>query len=98
MPCRMGDLRNKEVISVSDGTRIGFVSDIEIDTQSARLTAVIIYGKLRLMGLLGRAEDIVIPWESIALIGGDTVLVNYRPREYNKKENALVKFFDKIGF
>jgi len=98
MSCRMGDLRNKEVINVKDGTRIGFVSDVEIDTRSAALTAVVVYGRLRLFGLLGREPDFVIPWKDISLIGDDTVLVDYQPPEDRKKEGALARFFEKISF
>ena len=75
MVCRMDSLRDKEVINVKDGGRIGFVCDVEVDTQEARLTAVVVYGKMRLFGLLGREADFVIPWGDIVLIGEDTVLV-----------------------
>ena len=62
MTCRMDALRDKEVINVKDGGRIGFVSDVEVDTKEARLTAVVVYGRLRLFGLFGREPDFVIPW------------------------------------
>lgn len=97
MKCRMGDLRNKEVINVKDGGRIGFVSDIEVDTRTAQLTAVVVYGRLRLFGLLGREPDIVIPWKDISLIGNDTMLVSYERPEEQKKSGALAKFFDKLS-
>ena len=77
MTCRLDSLRDKEVINVKDGGRIGFVSDAEVDTQEAKLTAVVVYGRLRLFGLLGREADFVIPWKDIVLIGEDTVLVQY---------------------
>ena len=63
MTCRMGDLRNKEVINVRDGSRMGYVCDLELDTAAAALTALVVYGKLRLFGILGREPDLVIPWE-----------------------------------
>ena len=78
MTCRLDSLRDKEVINVKDGGRIGFVSDAEVDTQEAKLTAVVVYGRLRLFGLLGREADFVIPWKDIVLIGEDTVLVQGR--------------------
>ena len=76
MVCRMDSLRDKEVINVKDGGRIGFVCDVEVDTQEARLTAVVVYGKLRLFGLLGREEDTMIPWADIRQIGQDVLLVH----------------------
>ncbi len=98
MNCRMGELRNKEVINVKDGARIGFVSDVEIDTRTAALTAVIVYGRLRLFGLLGREPDFVIPWKDISLIGDDTMLVNYQKPEAEKETGRLKKLLDKITF
>ena len=77
--CRIGDFRYKDVICVNNGLRLGHVCDVELDLQCARLTAIIIYGKSRLFGLLGREEDIVICWNDIQLIGEDTILVNYCP-------------------
>ena len=40
----MGDLRNKEVINVRDGSRMGYVCDLELDTAAAALTALVVYG------------------------------------------------------
>ncbi|WP_242964873.1 YlmC/YmxH family sporulation protein [Scatolibacter rhodanostii] len=98
MNCRMGELRNKEVVNVKDGIKIGYISDIEIDTKTARLSAIIIYGRLRWLGLLGREDDVVIPWSQITLIGSDAVLVEYEePREY-KKHSVISEFLDKISF
>lgn len=98
MSCRMGELRNKEVINVKNGDRIGFISDVEIDTRTAALTAVVVYGRLRLFGLLGREPDLVVPWKDIALIGEDTVLVNYEEAEPLEKRGVLAKLLDKLSF
>ena len=35
MNCRFTDLRHKEVISACDGTRIGFIDDVIVDTKCA---------------------------------------------------------------
>lgn len=80
MVCRMDSLRDKEVINVKDGGRIGFVCDVEVDTQEARLTAVVVYGKLRLFGLLGREEDRYIPWDRVRRFGEDIILVEQEPQ------------------
>lgn len=57
--------------------RLGSVCDLEIDMTTARVAALVIYGKLRWFGLFGREDDIVIRWEDIQVIGDDTILVNY---------------------
>lgn len=75
MGCRMAELRSKEVISIKDGGRLGFVCDVELDTHTAAITALVIYGRARLLGLMGRDQDVVIPWKDIEMIGDDIVLV-----------------------
>ncbi len=75
MTCRIDELRNKQVVCVGDGVVLGFVSDIELDTANGMLTSIIIFGRLRFFGLLGREEDIIIPWQDIRVIGSETILV-----------------------
>jgi YlmC/YmxH family sporulation protein len=94
MACTLSELRNKEVISQCNGARIGFVDDLEVDTRSARICSLVIYGRLKFFGLLGRHDDCIIPWESISLIGEDTILVscdNKKRRKHRKRVGFLKK-------
>lgn len=91
MRCRIVDMRNKEVINVKTGVRLGCVSDIEVDTKDARLVAIVIYGRLRWCGLLGREDDIIIRWEDIEIIGEDTILVKHNV-ECKRKKRRLPEF------
>lgn len=75
MDCRIGDLRYKEVINVNTGIRLGYVSDGVFDIKSGRMRALVVPGAYKVMGLFGRSEDFVIPWESIRRIGDDIILV-----------------------
>lgn len=77
MNCRIYDMRHKEVINLKDGTRLGNVCDVEIDTVNAKVAAIVIYGRLRCFGLFGREDDIIIKWQDIHVIGDDTILVSY---------------------
>lgn len=81
MDTRMGQLRLKEVISIGDGSRFGYVSDLDLDLDSGQVKALVIHGRLRLFGLLGREEDLVIPWECVKRFGEDTILVDGIPRQ-----------------
>ena len=40
MQCRMRDLRCKEVINISDGCRLGFVSDVDIRIPEGQVIAI----------------------------------------------------------
>lgn len=77
MIARITDMHDKEVINVCDGTRLGFVDDLEVDTCTAQITALVINGRTRLFGLLGREPDVVIQWKDIEVIGDETILVNF---------------------
>ena len=77
MQCRITDLHEKEVIDICTGNRLGCVDDVEVDTCTAQLCALVVFGRSRFLGLFGREEDIVIPWREIEIIGEETVLVNH---------------------
>ena len=76
MICRIDEMKNKQVVCVKDGCVLGYISDIELDTEKGRLTSIVIYGRLRFFGLFGREDDIVIPYDDIEVIGAETVLVS----------------------
>ena len=76
MICRITNMHDKEVINVCDGSRLGCVDDVEIDTCSAQLCAIVIHGRPKAMGLMGHEEDLVIPWKQIEIIGEETILVS----------------------
>ncbi len=82
MSCRIGDLRNKQVVCIKNGCVLGFISDVEINTSSGNLEAIVIFGRPRFLGLLGREDDIVIPWSEIDVIGQETVLVVTDPTPF----------------
>lgn len=75
METRIADLRYKEVISVEDGTRYGYVGDMEIDLETGRVKALVVPGRRRFFGLLGHEEDKYIPWDAISRFGEDIILV-----------------------
>ena len=77
MTARISDMHNKEVINICDGNRLGYVDDLEVDTCTAQITALVICGHSRLFGLMGRDNDIIIQWKDIEVVGDETILVNF---------------------
>lgn len=76
MEAKIGDLRYKEIIDVSDGSRYGYPQDVVMEVTSGQVTALIVPGRPRLFGLLGREEDIIIPWTRVRQVGEDIILVD----------------------
>jgi len=73
---RMYDLRQKEIINTKDGARFGFVSDLQFDETEGKVTALIVPGPGRVLGVFGRDQEYRIPWDNIVKIGEDIILVD----------------------
>ena len=76
MTCRITELQYKELVDISDGTRYGFIGDLEIDVETGAIKKLIICGRARAFGLLGRKPDVVFSWSAIKRIGADLILVD----------------------
>ena len=94
MQCRMRDMRNKEVINVCDGCRLGFVADVDIKLPEGQVIAIIVYGPYRWFGLFGRGEEYYIPWDCIQRIGDDIILIDkpFQRRDPNMERRRRQKF------
>ena len=75
MVCSVNALREKEVINVKDGARLGFVGDVEVDLDTGSLISIVIPGAYKLAGLFGREQDVIIKWDDIKKIGDDLIIV-----------------------
>ena len=76
------DFKYKEVINLSDGERLGFVYDMEIDLNSGSITKLIVPGREK-KSVFSKSRGFKIPWDSIKKIGDDIILVDV----YNQVEN-----------
>ena len=81
MRMRLTDLRCREVVSVTDAARLGFVGDVELEGESGQVLGLIVPGRLRLFGLLGREKERYIPWQAVRQLGEEIILVDEMQRE-----------------
>lgn len=88
MICRFAELQYKEIIDITSGTRYGFVSDVELDLDHGSIESVIIRGRPRLWGLLGREPDAVFPWPAVRRVGEDIILVDVSSLNGGEREQA----------
>lgn len=72
--CNSEDFREKEVVSITDGRRLGCVAEIEFNVCDGKLTAIVVNGSVGFFG--GGKDPIVIPWDKIVRIGEDVILVD----------------------
>ena len=78
---RVTDLSCKEVVCIGDGARLGYVSDVEVEVPGGQVCAIVVPGKGRWLGLFGRSDDYVIPWNAIRRVGDDIILVDCQTAE-----------------
>jgi YlmC/YmxH family sporulation protein len=73
---KTSELKQKEVININDGRRLGLVSDMEINMETGNLEAIVIPAGGKFLGFFSKENDIVIGWSSIRKIGIDVILVD----------------------
>ena len=83
-------LCEKDIISISTGQNIGRADDIEFDEKSATVQNLVVFGRPKLFGLLGRGKDVRIAWKDVMTVGRDVILIN--SNEYIQSDkNGKVK-------
>jgi len=82
---KISEFQIKDVVSVSNGKRLGNIYDLEINVTTGKIEAIIIQGNAKVMGLFGRDNDIVIPWKQIVKIGTDVILVRHNEVGVNEE-------------
>ncbi|CDB90907.1 putative uncharacterized protein [Clostridium sp. CAG:253] len=72
---RICELREKEVVNVCDGERLGNICDIDFEERTGRICTLVIPGPCKIFGIIGRDSEYLIPYECVKRIGADVVLV-----------------------
>ena len=93
MSTKFTELHCKEVICVSDGRRLGYISDACVEIPTGNIVSIVVPGPCRFFGLFGRQDDYIIPWSRICKMGPDIVLVDVRPEECRCQRGKPRLFF-----
>jgi YlmC/YmxH family sporulation protein len=72
---KLSDLRQKEVINIPDGKRLGCICDLEIDICDGKVCAIIVPGPSKFFSFFRQERCHVIPWCRIIRVGEDVILV-----------------------
>jgi len=75
---RLSHLSGKEVINLSDGSRLGVIDECELtfDSQSGRINTILVPNKNGLMSFFSENRTITIPWQAIKRIGDEVIIVD----------------------
>ena len=89
------DLSEKDVIQLKTGENLGRIDDLAFE--DGQITQVVLHGRARMFGLLGRDDDLFIPWAAVKTIGTDVIMwmPKCRPRTQITSEKAGCKTTEK---
>ncbi|MBO7208842.1 MAG: YlmC/YmxH family sporulation protein [Clostridia bacterium] len=74
--CKFSELKNKEVINVSTGERLGFVCDMEFDSETGKVSSIVLPPSKNKLFSFNKENETVIMWNEIKRIGNDIIIVN----------------------
>ena len=72
---RLCDMREKEVINLSNCKRLGCVTDLVFDECKGCIEAIIVPAQGKFCGFFGHDSELVIPFDCIKKIGPDIIMV-----------------------
>ncbi len=83
---RISEFQSKDVVNISDGKRLGYIGDLDINLNTGKIESIIIGPSGRVLSFFNRNDEIVISWTNILKIGRDVILV--RIKDQNSLQHA----------
>ncbi len=90
---RVTELKSKEVINITDGSKLGYVSDVEIDIENGRVKSIVVPIVSKNAPVFSKKEEFIIPFEDIKKTGSDLLLVSYEPSDITEARRDKRNFF-----
>ena len=84
MEITFDELREKEVINIASGKKLGRIIDLILDLNSAKLRGLVVPGEKK---IFKKSEDLFISIKQIQKIGDDVILVSVNDIEFNQNNN-----------
>lgn len=86
---RLSHLAGKEVINLSDGARLGIISECELtfDHKSGHIHTLLLPPHNTLLSFFSENKMAIIPWKAIKRIGEEVIIVDLN-NAYNRQEST----------
>jgi YlmC/YmxH family sporulation protein len=68
------ELRQKDVINVTDGKSLGCIVDLVLDYHTGLICGLVVPGEHKFFNFF-KCEQLFVPWQNICKIGEDVILV-----------------------
>ncbi|WP_328820835.1 YlmC/YmxH family sporulation protein [Peribacillus faecalis] len=73
---RISEFQMKDIVSLSNGRKLGNIHDLEIDLQTGQIYAIFVVNGSRWRSMFQKDEEVRIPWSRIKRIGTDIIFVD----------------------
>ena len=94
MDISFADLKEKEIINVFDGKKLGRIVDILFDGSSGVVRGIVVPGERK---LFRKNEDVFVSLERIRKIGDDVILVSLPVQNQVSLTGQFANFYDRSG-
>ncbi len=81
---KISELKNRDVVNINDGRRLGVVGDLDVDLEKGIVNSIIIPVHKGFLFKFSAPKEYIISWQKIVKLGIDTILVDYPLDIYNK--------------
>lgn len=71
------NLRQKEVVNISNAERLGYIRDVEISESTGSIEAIIVMRSGCIFKRFFGRGELIIPWKAIEAVGDDLILVRF---------------------
>ena len=88
MDISYNDLRNKEIVNLSDGSKMGHITDVVFNSDSGKVVGIVVPGEKR---IFRKTDDLFIPLEKVRRIGDDVILIRYETSSYQKNRYGAIE-------
>ncbi len=83
---KLSELSIKDIVNDYDGTKIGKITDLEIDVLTGKVLSVYVQGGSKVYQLFSK-NTIMIPWNKIIKIGSDVIIVDNQHQKDKTDKN-----------
>lgn len=87
----LSQLRQMEVVDISEGKRLGFIGDIVFNEDFTKIETLVIPSQNGLLSIFKKKDEIHIKWNQIKTIGIDIILVDTASKNNKDQEIDIVK-------
>ncbi len=78
------EMRSKEIINISDGRRLGYLVDFEVNITAKRIDGIYVIKDAGMSRFFSKEVELYIPWRKIIKIGEDYIMVE---SSYEEEDN-----------